>query len=636
MRRGHWVLSTLGLITVSSGLVMAQQAEPQRITLVPSEQMDAAAPSTPPSRGGLTIQGSPADLQRTPQRYSRERYQLKHSESERGAIRQAGFETTTSPTGRNNSGVIHAEFEPEAGQSEPIRQTGATRALAAPSATDNGSTDSTFLPAATPRTAQRQTLTTGRVTEIRRAPVARAESQVESNTNAHTPAVSVKWARKSEVNVGQECQIELIVHNHGQIIATDFEVEAHFPGSVRLTQTTPKPDEVGRTLTWKIPVLAPGERQVIDMRLIPSRRGPIATNALVRFSSMASSEFEVLEPMLKVALEGPQQVMIGEPATQMITISNPGTGLVRNVQIEAAIPEGLEHPRGERLAMDIGNLSPGETRRVRLSLVAIGGGTHPISVKAAGDSDLTRIVSSKIHVVAPSLAVAIDGPGLRYLGRTAKFDINIKNDGTVSSDNVRAKYKIPEGYGFVRAEQGGKYDPATKTVNWFIGGLEPQETRQVAVVLTSKQLGSFSHQAVAVSEHGAQSVSQFDSRVEGSASLVLDIADGNDPVEIGATTSYTIRISNEGSKAAQNVGVSCELPAAVKLVSASGPTDYIAENGLIVFKSLPQVDPNQTAVYEIKVQGTSEGNHRVRARLASDSIREPLIFEELTRFYAGE
>jgi hypothetical protein len=29
------------------------------------------------------------------------------------------------------------------------------------------------------------------------------------------------------------------------------------------------------------------------------------------------------------------------------------------------------------------------------------------------------------------------------------------------------------------------------------------------------------------------------------------------------------------------------------------------------------------------------GNHRVHARLTSDSIQEPLTDEELTRFYAG-
>ena len=34
------------------------------------------------------------------------------------------------------------------------------------------------------------------------------------------------------------------------------------------------------------------------------------------------------------------------------------------------------------------------------------------------------------------------------------------------------------------------------------------------------------------------------------------------------------------------------------------------------------------------VRGTAAGDHRFQVRLASDSITEPLIHEELTHFYA--
>jgi len=94
-----------------------------------------------------------------------------------------------------------------------------------------------------------------------------------------------------------------------------------------------------------------------------------------------------------------------------------------------------------------------------------------------------------------------------------------------------------------------------------------------------------------------------------------------------------VRVRNEGSKAAKNVGLSCELPVGVELLGAKGPVDFIAENGLIVFKSLSELAAGKTAIYRIRVRGTTEGNLRFRARLASDSIQEPLIFEELTRFY---
>ena len=338
--------------------------------------------------------------------------------------------------------------------------------------------------------------------------------------------------------------------------------------------------------------------------------------------------------MLKVALAGPNEAFVGEPATQTITVTNPGTGVARNVNIEAMIPKGLEHPRGEKLAMEIGSLSPGESRRVRLSLVALMGGTHALQVRATADAQIVEVAKASIHVVSPSLKMAIEGPGLRYLGRTAKYNLVISNDGQIASNNVRAKYKVPEGYELVKAGQGGKYDPVTETIDWFVGGLDPEKSISVSVELRSNKLGEYTHQAIAVSEHGARTTAQLTSRVEGSAALVLEIQDGNDPVEVGAVTTYEVHIKNEGSKAAGDVGLSCELPVAVEYLSADGPSEYIAENGLVVFKSLPRIAPGQTATFKIKVKGKDAGHHRFRARLASESIREPLIFEELTKFYS--
>ncbi|MAG92431.1 MAG: hypothetical protein CMJ48_01585, partial [Planctomycetaceae bacterium] len=65
-----------------------------------------------------------------------------------------------------------------------------------------------------------------------------------------------------------------------------------------------------------------------------------------------------------------------------------------------------------------------------------------------------------------------------------------------------------------------------------------------------------------------------------------------------------------------------------------GPSSHIAESGLVVFKAIDKLAPGKTAVYRVQVRGTIEGSHRFRARLTSESILEPLVFEELTKFYA--
>jgi len=449
-----------------------------------------------------------------------------------------------------------------------------------------------------------------------------------------TPMVTIEWVKDGDIHVGQECAFRLMVKNNGRTDASQIEVEAQFPNTVRLTSTTPKPNVMDDTIIWKFARLAPGAEQEIKIRMIPSQRGELATNAQVRFTGTAVGVFQVEEPLLQVVVQGPQEALVGEPAAHLITVSNPGTGIARNVKIEALIPNGLEHARGERLLMDIGSLTPGESRRVRLSLVAIGGGKHQLLVKAAGDANLAQSASSTINVIAPSLQLAVKGPGLRYLGRSAAFTFTVTNDGTIPSNNVRTKYKLPAGFRLLRADRGGKLDQVSRTIDWFVGSLDAGKSASMTVHLATEKLGAYTHHAVAVSEHGAKSAAQLDTRIEGSASLVLEIGDEDDPVEVGAQTSYQIRVRNAGTKAANKVSVSCEMTSGVEFVSADGPVDFSAENGLLVFKSLPTLAPGKAAVFQVTVRGVDPGNHRFRARLASDSIKEPLIFEELTTFYS--
>ena len=81
------------------------------------------------------------------------------------------------------------------------------------------------------------------------------------------------------------------------------------------------------------------------------------------------------------------------------------------------------------------------------------------------------------------------------------------------------------------------------------------------------------------------------------------------------------------------MGISIELPTGIELLDAKGPSDFIAENGLLVFKSIDQLKPKEIVTYRLHVIGREAGNRRFRARLTSDSIQQPLIVEELTRFY---
>lgn len=541
--------------------------------------------------------------------------------------------------------VIHAEFDaaPSPSAAPAIRQVGSTTVeeLAPFRRSAEAETEKPaepIEPAATPNEFEAAfseppaVPTTDDV--VHHEPIQRDNPLVTADSEGpKTPMLNIRWAKRSEINVGQPSDCDLVIKNTGSVLAHDVEVDAFFPTSVRLTSADPEPVETTDRLVWKISQLAPGAEKTIHINFIPSRRGPLDMNANVRFTGAAAGSFVVTEPLLNLTLQGPKEVVVGEPASQLIRVSNPGTGITRNVTIEAKIPTGLEHARGERLLMEIGSLNPGESRTVRLALLAVGGGHQQLSVNATADDSLKQHAAADVFVIAPDLKLVADGPGLRYVGRTATYKLHVTNTGAAVSSNVRVMHRVPDGFEVVEASDSGKFDPASRVIKWFIGRLEPGDSVDMKVVLTANEIGDFVHQLGAISEHGARSEAQVATTVEGNASLVLEIIDLDDPVEVGSQTAYEIRVHNDGSKSAEKVGVSCELPTGLQLVEAEGPTEFLNENGLIVFKSVPELEPGNTAIYKVQVMGREEGNHRFRVRLASDSITEPLIFEELTKFY---
>lgn len=673
MKRGTRLLATLGLVSTGFSIGLAQTTEAPEASQTPENTLPPAyfTDQSEPQRPGLTVQDTPTrpDTDALGERFRRNRFRLDSSRTPASAsnsIPLPPVQTSPKPVSGTalqtiqrripatpaspKTRVEHAEFQQPPGQKatvQPVDFDGTLPPEPTPLTSTRAPLDEfseeirTRFELPDPATAASPADPVQDLFDLDEQTVDREVPQMREMAPAtpmvlgpQTPLVTVTWVRKTDINVGQTAEFELLVKNEGGLPANEIAIEAKFPTSVRMTGADPEPQVVENSAIWKLNRLAPGATRTIAVSMIPTRRGPLTTQATVRFTGVSAAQFEVEEPLLQVAIEGNQNATVGDSASQLIAVSNPGSGVARNVTIEATIPSGLEHPRGELLQMEIGSLAPGETRRIRLSMVAVEGGTHQLQVRARAAAGLDESARTQITVIAPSLKLAVEGPRLRYSGRSGNYTLAITNDGTVASNNVRAKYRIPEGFQFVKADHGGKFDSTSRMVDWFIGGLEPGESSKVMIELKCDQLGEFNHQAMAVSEHGARSVASLVTRVDGSASLVLDISDKHDPIEVGRTTDYVIRVKNKGTKAATNVGVSCELSQGVEFVSARGPGQSLAENGLVVFRSIPSLPPGQEVTFTVSVQGKTEGNHRFRARLASDSISDPLIFEELTKFYA--
>ena len=318
----------------------------------------------------------------------------------------------------------------------------------------------------------------------------------------------------------------------------------------------------------------------------------------------------------------------------MITVTNPGTGTVHDVKVEAKLSAGLEHPtREDSLIIDVGAVGPGETRSYRLGLTAAKGGPQSVTVVATSSCDASSSDTAEFNVVAPSLKIAMEGPSLRYKGRNAKYTLTVTNDGSLLNNNVRISQAVAEGFKFVSADHGGKFDPSTNSIQWFITRLAPGESTQVACELNSLQIGEFTQSAQVVSDSGVQAEAKVDTRVDGIASLTMELVDLDDPVEVGSETGYEIRVKNDGSKVASGVTIVCDLPAGMEFLSAKAPVDQVLEGRQLIFNPIDQIAPGAQVTLRIQMKVGRDGSHRMRARLTGGGLSEPMLLEEVTRAY---
>jgi hypothetical protein len=122
--------------------------------------------------------------------------------------------------------------------------------------------------------------------------------------------------------------------------------------------------------------------------------------------------------------------------------------------------------------------------------------------------------------------------------------------------------------------------------------------------------------------------------VEGLAALFFEVADSEDPIEIGGVTEYVVRVGNQGTASATGVRLTAALLGDLEPVEAQGPAGHRIENLAIAFEPLAKLAPSEEAVFRIRARGRTQGDHRVQVQLVSEDHPTPITKEEITRVYA--
>ena len=451
---------------------------------------------------------------------------------------------------------------------------------------------------------------------------------------AQTSLLTIEKKAPEEIMVGSAAAWTITVRNEGKKDAVGVQIHDVIPKGAKLISTQPVAMQMDNgELTWNVGTMPAGTMATVRMELMPIEEGTIGSVATVSTRTEASAKAVATRPMLKVETLGSNQVLLGNPTELTIVVTNPGTGITRNVVLSEKVPPELQFAGGAELMYKVGDLRPGESRTTKLPLTAVRPGLLTNVVEAIAEPNLRVGSQFKMEVTAPSIDVQLEGPSKRFLEKEGTYKLILANNGTAPARNIELKVALPSGLKFVRANNAGSFLPQTGVIAWRLEELPAKDSAAAEFTVSPIQIGSQTMKYEAVADICTAAQGEKAVNVEGIAALLFHVTDSNDPIQVGEETTYTINVMNQGSKQAENVQVSVEIPAGLQVVSADAATTSTTKNELS-FGVIPFLAPKAEKVFHLTVRGTQTGDQRLNVKISSSEFQKPIVKEESTRVYS--
>ncbi len=231
---------------------------------------------------------------------------------------------------------------------------------------------------------------------------------------------------------------------------------------------------------------------------------------------------------------------------------------------------------------------------------------------------------------APQAGLAIDCsvPEKIIAGRKLRVCLTVHNTGNGVEPNAIATLALPENVIVTATTDGGCV--TNNSVRWEIANLPASSTKQVCAVLKPVQAGPLVFNSTAASATVPSVQSACETAVLGMPAILLEKADDPDPVQVGSNTTYTVKVTNQGS--ADDANVQVVVTIAPELAPLSSSEGTISGN-TVTLPVVAKLAAKQAVTYKIVAKGMIAGDGHSKFTLTSDVLKSPLNAEESTTVY---
>lgn len=445
------------------------------------------------------------------------------------------------------------------------------------------------------------------------------------------PVVSLRIRVPANGGAGQDLEYRICIENKSSAPAHHVVVRNPLPAHARFGRAHPEPAAREPELVWNLGTLEGCACREIVLVLQPTGTGDVENCARVQFEHGQCVCTKIARPAISVRKCGPTHAVLNDVLNYQICVTNTGSTEVTGVMLTDTLAVGLEHSSGRgSLTWEVGRLAPGESRSVNYQVTAKLAGRHcNRAVATAGN--LREEAESCVLVGEARIAIDKTGPAQRYVNLPITYQIAVTNTGTTALNNVVVSDPLPGQMSFVSATQGGRL--VNNQVQWSLGTLAAGATRSVDVTLRAQAAGRICNRATVTAERGLTASAEFCTTFIGVTALLLEVVDTDDPVEVGAATSYVILVRNQGTQAATNVRIEALVPNEMAVTRVTGPSDHRKQEQRVTFNPVT-LQPRAEARYLIYVKPLQAGQVRFKAILTADQLTSgPVTEEESTNIY---
>jgi hypothetical protein len=467
----------------------------------------------------------------------------------------------------------------------------------------------------------------------------------ETTAEWQAPMLSLSQQVPASVGVGQEVPCVLRVRNSGPVESKAMTVSSVVPEGMEFVQSDPPAVREGNRLIWTLGSLPGQQSRPIQLVFRSSKPGSVTQHASLHSDEGQKDEkegiTEVTVPQLKITPNNTASAFVGLAVNCPITIQNPGTGTATDVVLQAGFDAGLEHEsKANPVQLSIGTLGPREQRPVTLVLTPRRRGLLAVHLTATGAGGLKDQSEFSLNVQEARLELKASGPAVRYVGRPATYDIEVKNGAEVPLNEVVVRAVVPPQLVLTATPTDGQVNvlpTGGSQVSWKISTLAPDEHK--GLQLTARGDWLIPHTALQVDATAAPGLlvrSEVPLEVRGLPAFRMEVVDLKDPVPVGGQTTYKITVSNQGTLPGDQIQVVADVPASMAAVNARGPAQAKFEKQRIVFAPVDGLQPGQSLIYLVDVKALQADDVRFRAELHTATLKEPVVIEESTTIYQSE